>query len=204
MGLVYCEKDENQFLEGFQKLDRNKLNRLMITWTKNKQNNNETTEVIFTDSSLKLVCLLPSETHPELKMIDDGSDKNETIAKQFPLCKYLSVSFSAQYKAITKCRYLVYQGSSYFLNRFEILNLFYETLSVLQTSTSLSKLEKRKKSWFSSSFLAMQDLNWSESCTEEFRRQWSSTGFNFSLARCTVAQPWSWLFSKFSIVNKPW
>lgn len=139
-------------------------------------------------------------------MIDDGSDKNETIAKQSPLCKYLSVSFSAQYKAITKCRYLVYQGSSYFLNRFEILNLFYETLSVLQTSTSLSKLEKRKKSWFSSSFLAMQDLNWSESCTEEFRRQWSSTGFNFSLARCTVAQPWSWLFSKFSIVNtgKPW
>lgn len=204
MGLVYCEKDENQFLEGFQKLDRNKLNRLMITWTKNKQNNNETTEVIFTDSSLKLVCLLPSETHPELKMIDDGSDKNETIAKQFPLCKYLSVSFSAQFKVITKCRYLVYQGSSYFLNRFEILNLFYETLSVLQTSTSLSKLEKRKKSWFSSSFLAMQDLNWSESCTEEFRRQWSSTGFNFSLARCTVAQPWSWLFSKFSIVNKPW
>lgn len=207
MGLVYCEKDENQFLEGFQKLDRNKLNRLMITWTKNKQKNNEkkkTTEVIFTDSSLKLVCLLPSETNPELKMIDDGSDKNETIAKQFPLCKYLSVSFSAQYKAITKCRYLVYQGSSYFLNRFEILNLFYETLSVLQTSTSLSKLEKRKKSWFSSSFLAMQDLNWSESCTEEFRRQWSSTGFNFSLARCTVAQPWSWLFSKFSIVNKPW
>lgn len=200
MGLVYCEKDENQFLEGFQKLDRNKLNRLMITWTKNKQNNNETTEVIFTDSSLKLVCLLPSETHPELKMIDDGSDKNETIAKQFPLCKYLSVSFSAQYKAITKCRYLVYQGSSYFLNRFEILNLFYETLSVLQTSTSLSKLEKRKKSWFSSSFLAMQG----ESCTEEFRRQWSSTGSNFSLARCTVAQPWSWLFSKFSIVNKPW
>lgn len=149
MGLVYCEKDENQFLEGFQKLDRNKLNRLMITWTKNKQKNNEkkkTTEVIFTDSSLKLVCLLPSETNPELKMIDDGSDKNETIAKQFPLCKYLSVSFSAQYKAITKCRYLVYQGSSYFLNRFEILNLFYETLSVLQTSTSLSKLEKRKKS----------------------------------------------------------
>lgn len=96
MGLVYCEKDENQFLEGFQKLDRNKLNRLMITWTKNKQKNNEkkkTTEVIFTDSSLKLVCLLPSETNPELKMIDDGSDKNETIAKQFPLCKYLSVSF---------------------------------------------------------------------------------------------------------------
>lgn len=41
MGLVYCEKDENQFLEGFQKLDRNKLNRLMITWTKNKQKNNE-------------------------------------------------------------------------------------------------------------------------------------------------------------------
>lgn len=121
----------------------------MITWTKNKQKNNEkkkTTEVIFTDSSLKLVCLLPSETNPELKMIDDGSDKNETIAKQSPLCKYLSVSFSAQYKAITKCRYLVYQGSSYFLNRFEILNLFYETLSVLQTSTSLSKLEKRKKS----------------------------------------------------------
>lgn len=37
MGLVYCEKDENQFLEGFQKLDRNKLNRLMITWTKNNQ-----------------------------------------------------------------------------------------------------------------------------------------------------------------------
>lgn len=148
MGLVYCEKDENQFLEGFQKLDQNKLNRLMITWTKNKQKNNEkkkTTEVIFTDSSLKLVCLLPSETNPELKMIDDGSDKNETIAKQFPLCKYLSVSFSAQYKAITKCRYLVYQGSSYFLNRFEILNLFYETLSVLQTSTSLSILEKRKK-----------------------------------------------------------
>lgn len=137
-------------------------------------------------------------------MIDDGSDKNETIAKQFPLCKYLSVLFSAQYKAITKCRYLVYQGSSYFLNRFEILNLFYETLSILQTSTSLSKLEKRKKSWFSSSFLAMQDLNWSESCTEEFRRQWSSTGFNFSLARCTVAQSSSWLFSKFSIVNKPW
>lgn len=41
MGLVYCEKDENQFLEGFQKLDRNKLNRLMITWTKNKQKNKE-------------------------------------------------------------------------------------------------------------------------------------------------------------------
>lgn len=37
MGLVYCEKDENQFLEGFQKLDRNKLNRLMITWTKINQ-----------------------------------------------------------------------------------------------------------------------------------------------------------------------
>lgn len=101
--------------------------------------------------SLKLVCLLPSETHPELKMIDDGSDKNETIAKQFPLCKYLSVSFSAQYKAITKCRYLVYQGSSYFLNRFEILNLFYETLSVLQTSTSLSKFEKN---------LDFQALSW--------------------------------------------
>lgn len=203
MGLVYCEKDENQFLEGFQKLDRNKLNRLMITWTKNKQKitkKNHGSNIYW--CSLKLVCLLQSETHPELKMIDDGSDKNETIAKQFPLCKYLSVSFSAQYKAITKCRYLVYQGSSYFLNRFEILNLFYETLSVLQTSTSLSKFEK--KSWFSSSFLAMQDLNWSESCTEEFRRQWSSTGFNFSLARCTVAQPWSWLFSKFSIVNKPW
>lgn len=137
-------------------------------------------------------------------MIDDGSDKNETIAKQFPLCEYLSVSFSAQYKAITKCRYLVYQGSSYFLNRFEILNLFYETLSVLQTSTSLSKLEKEKN-------LDFQALSWQckilievRSCTEEFRRQWSSTGFNFSLARCTVAQPSSWLFSKFSIVNKPW
>lgn len=41
MGLVYCEKDENQFLEGFQKLDRNKLNRLMITWTKNNQKKNK-------------------------------------------------------------------------------------------------------------------------------------------------------------------
>lgn len=82
MGLVYCEKDENQFLEGFQKLDRNKLNRLMITWTKNKQNNNETTEVIFTDSSLKLVCLLPSETHPELKMM--GQTKMKQLQSSSP------------------------------------------------------------------------------------------------------------------------
>lgn len=145
MGLVYCEKDENQFLEGFQKLDRNKLNRLMITWTKNKQNNNETTEVIFTDSSLKLVCLLPSETHPELKMIDDGSDKNETIAKQFPLCKYLSVSFSAQFKAITKCRYLVYQGSSYFLNRFEIFKSFLWNIKCLTNIHLPIKIRKKKK-----------------------------------------------------------
>lgn len=137
-------------------------------------------------------------------MIDDGSDKNETIAKQFPLCKYLSVSFSAQYKAITSVDIWFTKEALTFWTALKFLNLFYETLSVLQTSTSLSKLEKRKKSWFSSSFLAMQDLNWSESCTEEFRRQWSSTGFNFSLARCTVAQPSSWLFSKFSIVNKPW
>lgn len=145
MGLVYCEKDENQFLEGFQKLDRNKLNRLMITWTKNKQNNNETTEVIFTDSSLKLVCLLPSETNPELKMIDDGSDKNETIAKQFPLCKYLSVSFSAQYKAITKCRYLVYQGSSYFLNRFEIFKSFLWNIKCLTNIHLPIEIRKKKK-----------------------------------------------------------
>lgn len=57
MGLVYCEKDENQFLEGFQKLDRNKLNRLMITWTKNNQKKirKKNPEIIFPDSSLKLV-----------------------------------------------------------------------------------------------------------------------------------------------------
>lgn len=136
-------------------------------------------------------------------MIDDGSDKNETIAKQFPLCKYLSVSFSAQYKAITKCRYLVYQGSSYFLNRFEILNLFYETLSVLQTSTSLSKFEKN---------LDFQALSWQCKILIEVKvalKNLEDSDLALVLTfllqlRCTVAQPWSWLFSKFSIVNKPW
>lgn len=38
-------------------------------------------EVIFIDSFLKFVCLLLLEINFELKMIDDGLDKNEIIVK---------------------------------------------------------------------------------------------------------------------------